>query len=307
LPEKLYHGAGRLNLFIQNRALSYAVLVSILIHGTLMFVRFAPPRAFHMASPDPALEVILVNAKSKSMPFKPEAVAQASLNGGGANENVTPQSPLPDARRISDGDILASAERKVEELQKEQKQLAAKLKEKVKVNVASVKEKPSVQDRADAGIKKQTDSQQALASQAASIERNIEEQGNRPKKVFVTPQTREVIYAMYYKSMQRKIEDIGTLNFPQRNGKKIYGELTVLIPVSPDGTLYEKEGGPRVEKSSGNPVLDNAALRIVRRAAPFGAFPPKMQEAFSGRIWVMVARFHFTRDDALKTESGSSG
>jgi protein TonB len=110
---------------------------------------------------------------------------------------------------------------------------------------------------------------------------------------------------MYYKAMQRKIEEVGTLNFPQRNGRKLYGELTILIPVSADGTLYEVEGGPRVEKSSGNITLDSAAVRIVRRAAPFGAFPPRMQEEFSGKVWVMVARFHFTKDDSLRTESGS--
>ncbi len=289
---------------LQNRVLAYAVLVSILIHGVLIFARFVPSKSFHIVPPDPTLEVVLVNAKGKNIPINAQALAQANLDGGGKKENALPKSPLPDVKHTSDGDILLSSQRRVEELQQEQKQLAAKLKKELKESIPKAKEKTSSNETASyTGIARDVAIQQAIAGRAAAIEKEIAEQGSRPKKVFVTPRTREVGYAMYYKSMQRKIESIGTLNFPQRNGRKLYGELTLLIPVSPDGTLYEKEGGVRVERSSGNAALDNAALRIVKRAAPFGAFPPKMREALAGRIWVMVARFHFTRDNALTTDS----
>lgn len=295
-----------LTTVFQNRALGYAVLVSLLIHGVLMLVRFVPPGAFRLAPPEPSLEVVLVNARDKKAPLDPQALAQANLDGGGKQEKNMPRSPLPDSGHIANGEVLASSQRRVESLEKEQQQLAARLKDELKTRSVAVRGKTPARETGKDGVKKLTDSQQAVAGRAAAIEKEMADQGSRPKKVFVTPRTREVGHAMYYKAMQRKIENIGTLNFPQRNGRKLYGELTVLIPVSPDGTLYEKEGGPRIERSSGNAVLDNAALRIVRRAAPFGAFPPRMREAFAGKIWVMVARFHFTRDDALTTESGSS-
>lgn len=268
-----------------------------------MFVRFVPPSAFHIVPPDPTLEVVLVNAKAKGAPLHPEAVAQANLDGGGTKEKGMPTSPLPDSRRVSDGDVLASSQRRIEELQKEQKQLATRLKEELKTSVPQAKEKASANESGDAGVTTQADSMQGVAGRAAAIDRTISEQASRPKKVFISPRTREVGHAMYYKSMQRKIENIGTLNFPQRNGRKLYGELVVTIPVAQDGTLYEKEGGPRVEKSSGNAALDNAALRIVRRAAPFGPFPPKMRSAIASEVWVIETRFRFTRDEALETES----
>lgn len=290
----------------QNRALGYAVLVSLLVHGVLMLVRFVPPGAFRLAPPEPSLEVVLVNARDQKAPLDPQALAQANLDGGGKQEKSMPRSPLPDSGRFASGDVLASSQRRVESLEKEQQQLAARLKDELKTRRAAVREGAPAKEAGKEGVKQPTESRQALAGRAAAIEKEMADQGSRPKKVFVTPRTREVGHAMYYKAMQRKIENIGTLNFPQRNGRKLYGELTVLIPVSPDGTLYEKEGGPRVERPSGNAVLDQAALRIVRRAAPFGPFPPKMREAFAGKIWVMVARFHFTRDDALTTESGAS-
>lgn len=290
----------------QNRVLGYAILVSLLVHGALMLVRFVPPSAFKLTPPEPSLEVVLVNARDKKAPLNPQAFAQANLDGGGKQEKKMPRSPLPDSGHLADGEVLASSQRQVESLEKEQQQLAARLKDELKTRSITAKEKTPAKETGREGIKKLTGSQQTVAGRAAAIEKEMADQGSRPKKVFVTPRTREVGHAMYYKAMQRKIENIGTLNFPQRNGRKLYGELTILIPVSSDGTLYEKEGGPRVEKSSGNTVLDNAALKIVRRAAPFGAFPPKMREAFVGKIWVMVARFHFTRDDALTTETASS-
>ena len=278
------------------------MLVSLLIHGVLLCVRFAPPQPFRHAPPDTTLEIILVNARSEAAPADPQAVAQVNLDGGGSDAEALPTSPLPDTGQFFDGDILASAKSRMEQLQKEQKQLVEKVDQKLRASVRPSVPSRTEQDQADTGITAQVSSPQLLAGMAASIERNIQEQGSRPQKVFVTPRTREVSHAMYYRAMQRKIEEVGTLNFPQRNGRKLYGELTVLIPVAIDGSLFEGEGGPRVEKTSGNATLDRAAIRIVRRAAPFGAFPPKMQEEFSGKIWVMVARFRFTREDALQTD-----
>jgi hypothetical protein len=71
---------------------------------------------------------------------------------------------------------------------------------------------------------------------------------------------------MYYKAMQKRVEEVGTLNFPQQNGRKLYGELVVYIPVFQDGSIYQKEGGPRIERSSGNPR--STAPRWTSCAAP---------------------------------------
>ena len=146
----------------------------------------------------------------------------------------------------------------------------------------------------------------ALTRMAAEISRTIEDQNKRPKKTYITPSTRRVEYAMYYKTMQRRIENFGTMNFPQQDGKKLYGELTIAIPVFQDGSVYAKEGGVTVEQSSGNPALDKAAIRIVERAAPFGPFPSNMLLAKGDSVWVVVSRFKFTREQALQTQMYSA-
>jgi protein TonB len=134
----------------------------------------------------------------------------------------------------------------------------------------------------------------------AEIAKNIEDYNKRPKKTVISPSTREAGYAMYYDSLRQSIEKMGTQHYPQKDGKKLYGELVISIPVYQDGTIYEKEGGVTVDKSSGIPALDAAAKRIVRRAAPFGKFPKSMRSVDKDDVWVVVTNFRFTREGALE-------
>jgi protein TonB len=141
----------------------------------------------------------------------------------------------------------------------------------------------------------------AIARREAEISQRIEDYNKRPIKTQITPSTRAVSYAMYYTAVQKRVEQTGTLHFPQKNGKKIYGDLVVYIPIFQDGSIYMREGGPRVERSSGNAELDNAALAIVRRAAPFGQFPSELTAGAKSHVWEIVTRFSFARDDTLST------
>lgn len=123
----------------------------------------------------------------------------------------------------------------------------------------------------------------------------------------ITANTRDVGYAMYYKALRKKVENLGLINFPQRNGTRLYGELTVRIPVYRDGSLFEKEGGPSIERSSGNPALDKAALNIIRRAAPFGPFPKSMRSKNAeADVWIIITRLRFTRDQGIQSQIQST-
>jgi protein TonB len=78
--------------------------------------------------------------------------------------------------------------------------------------------------------------------------------------------------------------------------------MVLYIPIYQDGSLYQKDGGPRIERSSGNPLLDQAALRIVARAAPFGRFPPNMRSSGRDDVWEIITRFNFTHEQELQAE-----
>ena len=288
--------------FLQDRTLVIAVVISVLLHGLLLAVRFAAPEPVRFKPVDPGLEVILVNAKHDKKPVKAEALAQANLDGGGNADAGRAKSPLPNLKKSEDGDNIKAARRRVAELEQQQKVLAQNAKQtRTTAPKTTPQESPNPTPPTPAAPDDNENSR-ALARAEAEINRQIEDYNKRPRKTQITPSTREVGYAMYYSQLQRRIENIGTLNFPQQNGKKLYGELVIYIPVFQDGTIYEKEGGPRVERPSGNPALDEAALRIVRRAAPFGRFPENMRTTGKDDVWEIITRFKFTRDDAVQTE-----
>ncbi|MEO5934764.1 MAG: TonB C-terminal domain-containing protein [Duganella sp.] len=134
---------------------------------------------------------------------------------------------------------------------------------------------------------------------AAEISQLIEDENKLPIKIFITPSTKSVAHAMYYANVRKRIENNGTENFPKKNGEKLYGELILYIPIYQDRSLFLRDGGPRVEKSSGNVDLDSAALEIVQRVAPFDPFPPSAVSRHKDDVWVIITRFNFTRQEAL--------
>jgi protein TonB len=281
-----------------------AVAFSVLAHASLLAIRFAAPDAFRLQPADPGLEVILVNAKHERAPVKAEALAQANLDGGGNAEAGRAQSPLPDLKRIENGDSIKALQRRIAELEERQKNVLTRVAPSKHASApVAERDKPDpTRNGAD-----NVDSTRAIARLAAEITQRISDENKRPKKTFISPSTREVGYAMYYKTMQKRVEEVGTLNFPQHNGNKLYGELVVYIPVFQDGSLYDKEGGPRIERSSGNPALDKAALAIVRRAAPFGKFPANMRSSDKDDLWIVITRFKFTREEKLQAELRGEG
>jgi protein TonB len=286
----------------QNRTLSYAIAVSVLLHGALLAVRFAAPDSFRFKPADPGLEVILVNAKHDRAPVKADALAQANLDGGGNAESGRSKSPLPDMRRNEDGDGLKAIQRRIEELEQQQRVLA-QVNKKNRLKSQPVRDNVKQQVQPTDG-RDEVESTRELLRREAEISKRIEDENKRPRKTFISPSTREVGYAMYFDSVRQRIEKIGTLNFPQKDGRKLYGELTMSISIFQDGSIYrnDRDDGITVERSSGNPALDEAARRIVRRAAPFGAFAKNMRSSDRDDVWVMTTRFKFTRDDALEAE-----
>lgn len=288
---------------LENRGLAIALAASVLAHVALLAVRFAAPDSFKFQPADPGLEVILVNAKHDRTPVKAEALAQANLDGGGNAQDGRAKSPLPDAGQISNGEGLQSMRHRIEELERQQRMLA-QISNKSPFATAPASDdmplrNPQLTDGTDVN-----QSVRELLRREAEISRRIEDENKRPKKTFISPSTRETRFAAYFDQVRQRIEKIGTLNFPQKDGKKLYGELTISISIFQDGQIYKKDrdGGISIDRSSGNPALDEAARRIVMRAAPFSAFAKDMRSTERNDVWVMTTRFRFTREDALEAQ-----
>mgnify|MGYP001371961735 CR=1 FL=1 len=272
--------------------LQIALGVSIAIHAALLTVRFVDPEGFNRVFQDTPLEVILVNAQTRERPDKAQAIAQASLAGGGDAAQGRATSPLPYSALTAIGDDLEEAQRKMDRMLEQQTHLLAQLRQQLATMPEPDPRKPSDSSEAQA----QDEKRRQLVKLLAEIERRINEENARPRKRYISPATREEVYAIYYDALRRKVEDKGTQNFPEYGGKKLYGELVMILTVNHDGRVLET----KIEQSSGNRQLDRRAEAIARAAGPFGDFAPGMR-AKADQI-AIVSRFRFTRDQTLETE-----
>ena len=272
--------------------LQIALGVSVAVHAVLLTVRFVDPERFNRVFKDTPLEVILVNAKSNEKPDFAKAIAQASLAGGGEVDKGRATSPLPPSALTAMGDAAEEAQRQVEAMQEQQMQLLAQIKK----QLASLPPPDMTVPANNPAQADRDERRRQLTKILAEIEKRINEENARPKKRYVSPATREEIYAIYYDQLRRKIEDKGTVNFPEAAGKKLYGELTMIVTVNHDGRVLDTE----VVETSGNLTLDRRAQTIVRGTGPFGKFSDAMRSK-ADQI-VVVSRFKFTRDDTLETK-----
>ena len=271
--------------------LQLALLVSIGVHGALLAVRIVDPEGFNRVFQDTPLEVILVNSRSGEPPEKAQAIAQASLAGGGEAKAGRATSPLPPSALIEMGDANEEARKRIEQLQETQQQLLAQIRRELALLPAPdpQREQGNPQERA------QEERRRQLVQLLAEIEKRINEENARPKRRYISPATREEVYALYYDSLRRKIEQRGTRNFPESQGRKLYGELTMNVTVDAEGRVVETD----VVRASSSRQLDRRAVAIVRAAAPYGPFTAAMRR--KADQLVITSRFRFTRDDALET------
>ncbi|HEX7438245.1 MAG TPA: energy transducer TonB [Caldimonas sp.] len=273
-----------------------ALIVSIGLHGALLAVRIVDPEGFNRIFQDTPLEVILVNSRSGEAPEKAQAIAQASLAGGGEAVAGRATSPLPPSALMEVGDANEDTRKQIEQLKETQAQLLTQ----VRRELALLPATDPLRDEGDPDERAQEERRRQLIQLLAEIEKRINEENVRPKKRYISPATREEVYAIYYDQLRRKIEDRGTRNFPENQGKKLYGELTMNVTVDAEGRVVDTE----VVRSSNSKVLDRRAVAIVVAAAPFGRFTPAMLR--KADQLVITSRFKFTREDGFETTLGAA-
>ena len=131
----------------------------------------------------------------------------------------------------------------------------------------------------------------------AQIRRDFQAYQERPKRTFIGARAREYRFAQYVDNWRLKIERIGNLNYPEEaKTRRIYGSLQLTVAIKADGDVESVE----INRSSGHKFLDQAALRIVRLAAPFERFPDNIRADTD--ILHITRTWSFTRGDQLTAE-----
>jgi periplasmic protein TonB len=278
------------------RNLTLALGASLLLHAALLAIRFTPPDFLDKAR-ERALEVILVNSKSKAKPDKAQAKAQTNLDGGGnTDEDRRAKTPLPPSVQTREGNQLTEAQRRVAELEAQAQQQMTRLKSERAVSTDTPTVNPVPAPQPNLSGADMANSALAIARLEGQIARQMEEYNQRPRKKTIGARVEEYRFAQYVEDWRQKIERIGNLNYPDAAKGRLYGSLMLSVIIKSNGELKSVE----ITRSSGQRLLDEAAVRIVRLAANngFAAFPESIRRDYDElditRTWT------FTNKDRLQ-------
>ncbi|HTK97487.1 MAG TPA: energy transducer TonB [Pseudomonadales bacterium] len=255
--------------------LSFTVFLAASLHAALILgVGFA----WHVEHErSPTIEVTLAQHDDRVAPDKADFLAQSNQLGSGdaaeARETTTTEAadfhdstvqqvaanPTPQAERVAARATLTTSSAREEQAPIESPQ-----------DAVQPRLSPSDQRRL-------MDLSQEIASLEARVDTEANSEAKSPRvRRLTSVSARAAVDAYYLQSWRRKVETVGNLNYPEEaRREQLYGSLRLMVSITPDGGLKEV----RILDSSGFKVLDDAAIRIVRQAAPFAPFPEEMRQS----------------------------
>ena len=288
-----------------------ALFISVILHGTFLFgTYFKVPDPRQFKGNQSALDVVLVNSKSSERPIDPKVRAQANLDGGGnTDEKRRAKNPLP-----SQNDETTQLEESTALASRAARQAASQAKVITAPNDPQRVEQQATAQASEAGNPSSADGDASLVPsnslanrvlqrvrQMSRLEAEISKDWSayqqRPKRKFVGARAAEYRFAGYVEEWRTRIEKIGNENYPEAARKNnLYGSLLITVAIRANGGLENIE----ILRSSGNKILDAAAIHIVELAAPFAGFPLELREDTD--VLHITRTWSFTKANELISE-----
>ena len=252
---------------------SFTLFMALAVHAMIVLgITFAPEAPRSSAQ---TMEITLSQFEDEQAPEKADFLAQTSQQGSGteeqAQEMTTPQPAevsQPDVAQVqpepaSTTEPEPAQERQVVQTEAPSRREVAQPRERTEPVQEPVRKKKSLMERS-----------LEIASLEARLDAQQKAYARKPRVMRVTAaSTLKSTNAWYVQNWISKVTRVGNINYPTEARRAgIYGTLRMLVSLRKDGTIKEVA----VLQSSGSSVLDDAAIRIVRMAAPFAPFPDAM-------------------------------
>ncbi len=223
----------------------------------------------------PSLDIILVQTKSPVDVKDADYLAQVSQQGGGnAEEKARPQELFSAPTLANEPGIAEQTSEPQVQKQKQNEQLAL-VTQKNAEYIINTEENPVKADDNSTINKTNISRKTQTARLAAEISNIIEEQASIDRTKYLNSSTKEFTPAKYMRDWINHVERVGNLNYPdQARRKNLSGTLILDVVINADGKLLKTD----LRQSSGHQILDDAAKRIVKLAAPFSAFSKKLRK-----------------------------
>jgi protein TonB len=269
-------------------------VMAIAVHAAVLFgVRFGIDLSVDPRLAD-TLDVVLVQWRSEDAPEEADYLAQVDQSGGGDTIEATrptaeASTPVPVPERGSDS---AESEESVPNVSLETREIVAREVDAARTQQTDV-EQPE-QELPTAADLMQQSRQMASLEEEVSQERNWK--SKLPRREFISANTRQYEFAAYMSAWVAKVERVGNLNYPSElRRKKLHGDLVLTVGIRQNGTVESIN----VKRSSGTAEIDEAALSIVRLAAPYAPLPENIRD----RVDVL----HITRTWRFESALGVGG
>ncbi len=268
----------------------FTIFVSACVHVMLIAgIGFS----FSSQNPrNPAIEITLAQYQSEQAPEDADFIAQANqLGSGNLDEILAPSSPFQ-----SD-----THDNQIQEAQPVPQPRPTAAQQQIDISVLTTQRSPQHLPRETEEVLTDTENQVsdgdtpddislAIATLQARLDRQQQAYANRPRRHTISSaSTRERHDAAYLEAWRQHIESVGNQHYPESaRQQEIFGNLRMLVGLRPDGSVHEI----RILQGSGERILDEAAVDIVQRAAPFAPFPPELQGEIDILEIIRTWRFH---------------
>ncbi len=244
----------------------------------------------------PVMEITLVTRPASKPPEQADYLAQANQDGGGNTaERVQVITTLPAPTPQTDVEPAPQPGAKPEPAtppQQEIKPVLTKPEGKKAMKSAPQAAPPALPSAAELVSRSLQ-----MASLSAQISDSALAYAQRPRQTFISAKTQEYKYASYMEAWRVKVERIGNLNYPDEAKRgNLMGSLILDVALNPDGSINNMT----LRRSSGYKVLDDAALRIVKLAAPYAPFPNDIRKDTD--ILHITRTWQFLKDNHLASQ-----
>lgn len=244
----------------------------------------------------PALDIILVQTKSPADVEEADYLAQVSQQGGGKAEEKSRARELFSAPTLSEtSGIARQASVKQLQQQKQNEKLSYISQKDADFAIESSKKPTTENDKTTLDSTNASDNSR-MARLAAEISNTIEQQASTDRTKYLNSSTKEFTPAQYMREWIDRVERVGNLNYPdQARRQKLSGTLILDVTINADGELVKTD----LRQSSGHQILDDAAKRIVKLAAPFSAFPKKLRQ--EADVIHITRSWEFLNNSSMRT------
>jgi protein TonB len=245
------------------------------------------------ANDEATIEVTLAQYRSQIQPDDADFIAQENQTGSGSQDEATvPSSPfLSDLNDADINEVRPAPEAQILNETPEQPNLTALTSINAEQVIAQQRNAPEQEEKQ--ALSEQSSSEEislAIASLQAQLDLRQQAFARQPRKYTLSSASaRKSHEASYLDSWRRRVEAVGNINYPvQARQQQVYGNVRMLIALNASGQISET----RIIQSSGESLLDQAAVDIVNLAAPFEPFPEELKAEADILEIVRTFRFH---------------